>query len=153
VAELTTFSTFPRPFYTTSHETPQTIVLEGWLVESIIAYNPTLIGAPENGIRMISGRLLTSPGDYFRQPDIEVSVYMYSVPALELIGFGTATSQWLLEKGLPCSDCIGLEDMVSDYWMGNPRAGERFEKDAGNYYGSGVRGWGRSELLYEGMCV
>jgi hypothetical protein len=124
VAELTTFSTFPRPFYTTSHETPQTLVLEEWLVESIIAYDPTLIDAPENGIGMISGRLLTSPDEYLTQLDIEVPVYMYSVQALEFIGFDNATSKWLLEKGLPCSDCIGLEDMVSDYLDGQP-AGRR----------------------------
>jgi hypothetical protein len=123
VTESTTFSTSLRPFYTTSHETLQTLVLEEWLVESIIAYDPTLIDAPETGIRRISGRLLMSPDDHITHPDIEVPVYMYSVPALELIGFDNAT-KWLLKHWIPCSDYVGHEDMVSDYLDRQP-AGRR----------------------------
>jgi hypothetical protein len=97
-----------------SHETLQTLVLEEWLVESIIAYDPTLIGAPETGIRRISGHLLTSPDDHITHPDIEVPVYMYSVQALEFIGFDNATSRRPLKHWIPCSDYVGHEDMVPD---------------------------------------
>jgi hypothetical protein len=124
VTESTTFSTSLRPFYTTSYETLQTLVLEEWLVESIIAYDPTLIGASETGIRRISGRLLTSLGDCFRQLDIEVPVYMYSVQALEFIGFDNVTSRRPLKHWIPCSDYVGHEDMVSDYLDRQP-AGRR----------------------------
>jgi hypothetical protein len=118
VTESTTFSTSLRPFYTTSYETLQTLVLEEWLVESIIAYEPTLIGAPETGIRKISDRFLTSRDDHITHPDIEVPVYMYSVPALEFIGFDNATSRRPLKHWIPCSDYVGHEDMVSDYLDG-----------------------------------
>jgi hypothetical protein len=43
---------------------------------------------------------------------------MYSVQALELIGFDNATSKWLLKHWIPCSDSVGHENMVSDYLDG-----------------------------------
>jgi hypothetical protein len=111
-------------------------LVEDWLIQKVYKYNPMLIEAPRNGIRKVSGQLL-SPTDSAHESsrsapahnafaishaaaeetkDLEIPVSMYSKEALQFVGFDLQTSRRLLNSWLrdPAEERT-FQDLVLGY--------------------------------------
>ena len=110
-------------------------LLEDWVLNDVSKYNPSLISEPNNGVRKISGQLL-SPPDTILSPSrsssstipsptmpvsgqgdlaFQIPVSMYSEQALEFIGFNAKMSGHLLRTWVEGQGDMSFQDLIFGY--------------------------------------
>ena len=89
-------------------------IIDDWVLDSIIRYDRSLLGNPNNGTRKVSGQLLSPPDSDASMhstessgsvaaassvhPDVTIPINLHSIQALEFVGFDKNTSTWLCDN-------------------------------------------------------